>query len=304
MSIGKRKKITIAELDRIRSRTTGPMRYFDLVRVSVREVLRKRRRYIGVIGSIALGMAGFIIIITMGNDLKKNFNNDLDLLGGATILNVNFETSTKDRQEWFREPTLDAIKRLPGVTDVTEIAFKSMAVTSWHEQLYMFNLVACQANYWSLFSFHPTFGRLFNEKDVESGARVCVVGQDAARQVFGDPKKAVGQMLNIDENLYTVVGILGGVRAGDRSQFVFLPLPTARARVEKISPVYSIYVRCASWDDVSKVAAAVPGVVKAMQIDRGLRVNVAWEALKQVKRIFWWVELFIYSSIEIGRAHV
>ena len=71
MAIGKRKQITVAELDRIRRRGSGPMRYYDLVRVSVREVVRKRRRYIGVLASIALGMAGFIVIITMGNDLKR-----------------------------------------------------------------------------------------------------------------------------------------------------------------------------------------------------------------------------------------
>jgi putative ABC transport system permease protein len=297
MSIGTRKKITLAELDHIRSRSSGPKRYFDLVRVSVREVIRKRRRYLGVIGSIALGMAGFIVIITMGNDLKKNFNNDLDLLGGATIINTMFENTNRERQEWFRDQTLDAIKRMPGVTDATEVAIKSLSVITWHDKLFMFNLVACQANYWKLFSFNALSGRLFDEQDVATKARVCVVGKDVARQVFGDDKDAVGQLLNIDENLYTVVGVLGGVRAGDRSQFVFLPLPTAIARVVNISPIYSAYIRCATWDDVSTVAAALPGVIKAMQVDRGLRVNVAWEPLKQVKRIFWWVELFIYSSI-------
>jgi len=124
-----------------------------------------------------------------------------------------------------------------------------------------------------------------------------VVGADLARQIFGSEDAGIGQTLSIDDNLYTVVGILGGVRAGDRALFVFLPITTAKARVVGISQPYSAYVRCATWDDVSSVSKAVPGVVKANQIDRGLRVNVAWEPLKQVQRIFWWVELFIYSSI-------
>ncbi|MEL7641726.1 MAG: ABC transporter permease [Solidesulfovibrio sp.] len=297
MAIGKRKKITVAELDRIRRRGSGPMRYFDLVRVSVREVVRKRRRYIGVLASIALGMAGFIVIITMGNDLKKNFNNDLDLLGGATIMNVMFEQLPLERQEWFRERTLEALGRLPGVTDITKVALKTSALTTWQDRLFGFNLVGCEANYWRVFSFNAAAGRLFDERDVEEGARVCVVGADLARQMFGDDKNALGKILSIDDNLYTVVGVLGGVRAGDRSQFVFLPITTARARVVGISMPYSAYVRCATWDDVAPVAKAVPGVVKANQPDRGLRVNVAWEPLKQVQRIFWWVELFIYSSI-------
>jgi len=297
MAIGKRKKITVAELDRIRRRGAGPMRYYDLVRVSVREVVRKRRRYIGVLASIALGMAGFIIIITMGNDLKKNFNNDLDLLGGATIINVMFEQQPLERQEWFRDRTLDAIARIPGVSDITKVALKTSALTTWHDRLFGFNLVGCEANYWEVFSFNAAEGRLFDAKDVKEGARVCVVGVDLARQMFGADKEAIGKILSIDDNLYTVIGILGGVRAGDRSQFVFLPITTALARVVNISMPYSAYVRCATWDDVAPVAKAIPGVVKANQIDRGLRVNVAWEPLKQVQRIFWWVELFIYSSI-------
>ncbi|WP_029457160.1 ABC transporter permease [Solidesulfovibrio alcoholivorans] len=297
MAIGKRKQITVAELDRIRRRGSGPMRYYDLVRVSVREVVRKRRRYIGVLASIALGMAGFIVIITMGNDLKKNFNNDLDLLGGATIINVMFEQQPLERQEWFRDSTLEALTRIPGVTDITKVALKTSALTTWQDRLFGFNLVGCEANYWHVFSFNAAAGRLFDERDVEEGARVCVVGTDLARQMFGGDQQALGKVLSIDDNLYTVVGVLGGVRAGDRAQFVFLPITTARARVVNISMPYSAYVRCATWDDVGPVARAIPGVVKANQIDRGLRVNVAWEPLKQVQRIFWWVELFIYCSI-------
>jgi len=297
MAIGKRKQITLAELDRIRQRSLGLTRYTDLVRVSVREVIRKRRRYLGVIGSIALGMAGFILIITMGNDLKKNFNNDLDLLGGATIINAMFERSPTDRQEWFRDQTLEALKRLPGVVDVTAVAAKYSAAISWHDHAESTSLVACQANYWELFSFNAVAGRLFSAQEVEEGARVCVIGRDRARQVFGSIDKAVGELISIDDNLYSVVGVLGGVRAGDRGLFVFLPITTAKARVVGLTPITSAYIRCAGWDDVAPVAAALPGLIRANQPDANLRINVAWEPLKQVKRIFWWVELFIYSSI-------
>lgn len=297
MAIGKRKQITIAELDRIRLRSRGAMRYADLVRVSVREVMRKRRRYLGVIGSIALGMAGFILIVTMGNDLKKNFNNDLDLLGGATIINAMFETSPTDRMEWFRDQTVDAIKRMPGVVDVTGISVKYSAPLSWHDHSVTTTLVGCQANYWELFSFDALAGRLFTAREVAKGARICVIGRDRARQIFGSVDKAVGQLVSVEDNLYTVVGVLGGVRAGSRGMFLFLPITTANARVVDMQPIFTIYIRCASWDDVAPVAAALPGLIRANQPDHGLRVNVAWEPLKQVQRIFWWVELFIYSSI-------
>lgn len=297
MAIGKRKQISLAELDRIRRRSTGPMRYVDLVRVSVREVIRKRRRYFGVIGSIALGMAGFILVITMGNDLKKNFNNDLDLLGGATIIRAQFEWTPTERQEWFRDQTVDSLKLLPGVVDVTGVAVKHSVPVSWHDRSFLASVIACQANYWELFSFRAVEGRLFTPQEVQDGSRVCVMGRDRAKQIFGDEQKAIGQLLAIDDNLYTVVGILGGVRSGDHSLFVFLPISSAESRIMGLSATVIAYIRCSGWDDVARVAAAVPGLIRANQSDRNLRVDVAWEPLKQVKRIFWWVELFIYCSI-------
>lgn len=297
MIAGKRKQITVAELNRIRRRSSGPLRYYDLIRVSVREVVRKRRRYIGVLASIALGMAGFIIIITMGNDLKKNFNNDLDLLGGATIMRLTFERQPFEPREWFHRETLAALRRIPGVIDVTSVAVKGGASVSWHDRQFSFTLVGCEANYWSLFSFHPVAGRLIDKHDVDTGALVCVVGRDLARQVFGGDTQALGEKLSIDDNLYTVIGVLGGVRVGDRSFFVYLPVTTAVPRVVGIEQASSAYVRCGSWDAVTPVANAVPGVVNALQTSLGLRVDVSWEALKQVLRVVWWVEVFIYSSI-------
>ena len=297
MSIGRRKQITLAELDRIRRRSTGPLRYIDLVRVSIQEVVRKRRRYVGVIGSIALGMAGFIVIITMGNDLKKNFNNDLDLLGGATIVKAMFEYSPTEPQEWFRDQTMAAMARIPGVLDTTRVATKGSAVISWHDRSFSCMLFACEANYWTLMSFNAIAGRLFNTQEVAQRDRVCVIGQDLARQVFGGDKEAVGQILTIDDNLYTVVGVLGGLRMGDRTLSVLVPLTTAQARVVGLSNPYSAYARCFTWDDVAPVAAALPGVIKANQSDRDLRIIVAWEPLKQVQRIYWWVEMFIYASV-------
>ncbi|WP_245587836.1 ABC transporter permease [Desulfovibrio inopinatus] len=259
--------------------------------------MRKRRRYVGVMAAIALGTAGMIIIITMGRDLKSNFNNDLDLLGGATIMNARFERINHQPQEWFQQYTMEAISRIPGVMDTTRVVFKPQAVTTWHDQVFGFNILGVEADYWHVFSFTAEVGRLFTAEEVREGRRVVVLGQDIARRIFGGNEQAIGQLINIDNNLYEVIGVLGGVRALDKSLFAFLPLPTAQARIQQISTPYSAYIRCETWDDVEPIAKALPNVIKTYQADRGLQVIVAWEPLKQVQRVFWWVSLFIYASI-------
>ena len=278
-------------------RGTRMLRFGDLLRISFREVLRKRRRYIGVMAAIALGTAGLITIVVMGRDLKANLNNDLDLLGGATIIAAHFDPQMYDRQEWFRTRTIEAVEDIPGVREVTKSRLRSGATTTFQDKVYGFNLMGVDKNYWSLFSFTPSSGRLFTEEDIAEGRKVCVLGQDLAKTIFGSPEAAIGHILSLDNNLYQVVGIIGGVRAADKTLMAFLPISTAQARIPNISEISSLYIRCNTWDDVAPVAAVLGEVIKANQTDKGLRVQVGWEPLKQVQRMFWWVSLFIYASI-------
>jgi putative ABC transport system permease protein len=273
------------------------LRYRDLMRVGFREVVRKRRRYIGVVAAIALGTAGLIIVVTMGRDLKKNFNNDLDVLGGATIINAYYEFILMEKPEWFRDSTIKALAAMPGVSIVSNTTLKSNVETTWHDRNYQFSVVGADENYWGIFGFTPAVGRLFDARDVQEGARVCVLGSELARVIFGGDNEALGNILSIDGNLYTVIGILGGVRAGDRGRFAFLPISAALARVNDITKPANAYIRCSTWDDVEPVADKIPAVVAANQSDRGLRLNVSWESLKHVQRVYWWVTLFIYMSI-------
>jgi putative ABC transport system permease protein len=100
------------------------MQFNDLMRVSVRQVIRHRRRYMGVVLAIALGVAGFLNIVTMSREVKNNFNENLDLIGGVTVLRIYFDNQRSYRPQWFREQTLTALKRLDGVKEVSLTAVR------------------------------------------------------------------------------------------------------------------------------------------------------------------------------------
>jgi putative ABC transport system permease protein len=74
-------------------------------------------------------------------------------------------------------------------------------------------------------------------------------------------------------------------------------LTTAQDRISGLTRPNRIYLRCNTWDDVDKVAPRIPPAVLAAQAVSGLKVEVAWDQLKRIKAVAWWVELFIYSSI-------
>ncbi|MDD4871430.1 MAG: ABC transporter permease [Kiritimatiellae bacterium] len=270
----------------------------DLLRIGTRQVFRHRNRYYGGILAIALGTCGFIVVMTMGRDIKMNINRDLDLLGGATMVKVTFRRDMPSCvKSFFKQDTVDAISRLPGVNIVSLSAMKNLyASTFLREKEFGFVLVGVDDAFWTASSFTPKSGRFFSIEDVTERRKVCVLGSVLANRIFGN-LPALGQSILIDCDYYEIIGFLEGTGVGDMNQFAFLPITTAVDRIDCMTPKNKLYVRCRTWDDVESVASLIPGTVRQFQSDNGLQVDVARAQLKYIKKIAWWIQLFVFVSI-------
>lgn len=283
-------------------RLFGMRRYLDLLRVSARQVLRQRRRYLGVLISIAVGTAGVIVILTMGQIVKKNLNNDLTLIGGATIIKVSFESTTSRKDtlqhvEWFQPRAVAAVRELPGVQVLSEIVSLPHSVkTVLHNNIYSFMLMGVDQYFWEVNGFSISEGRRFSAQDVDQHSPVCILGENLAQKIFGT-NQVVGRHYSIDGDIYSIVGVMSGDTSGTLANYGFAPITTVKDRLEELPESNSLVVRCKSWDDVEKVAAAIPGAVAAHQGVELLKVTVPRGPLQQVKRIAFWVESFIYFAV-------
>ena len=272
------------------------MRLGDLMRVSIRQLLRHRRRYWGVILAIAIGTAGFITIITMGRDLKNNFNRDLELLGKATLIRVYFDRRPSFEHQWFYTSSIEALRKLPGVREASLTVNHPWVVGSWEGQNFNCSMLGVDESFWKVNGLSPKKGDFFTSQDMKERKRSVILGSELARSIFGR-KDVTGSKISIQQELYTVIAVLNGAGLGDYTHFAFMPLTTAEDRIQGVSQANRIYLRCNTWEDVEKVAPLIPGAIQAVQPVQGLKVEVLWDQLQRVKAIAWWVELFIYSSI-------
>jgi putative ABC transport system permease protein len=113
--------------------------------------------------------------------------------------------------------------------------------------------------------------------------------------MFGDTQVR-GKTLEINQEIFLIDGVLGGVADSNLANSVILPITTAEDRLAGRLLADRAYVRCDTWDDVATVAAAIPGIVKSCQSPEELHVEVAWEALKRVQQLAWWIEFLIYLA--------
>jgi putative ABC transport system permease protein len=264
------------------------------MRVSVRQVMRHRRRYMGVVLAIALGVAGFLNIVTMTREVKNNFNQNLDLIGGVNIIRIYFDNARSYRPQWFRDQTMGALKHMDGVKELT-LTSARYAHTNWHGQKFGFSAIAVDGAFWQVRNFWPLTGKLFGPDAVTERRRECVLGAELARKIFGNTQ-IKGKMLEINQEVFLVSGVLGGVTDSGLANSVFLPITTAEDRLNGRLLADSLYLRCKTWDDVAAVSAAIPGVVKSCQSPEELHIEVSWEALKRVQMLAWWIEFLIYLA--------
>jgi len=274
----------------------------DILRVSARQVLRQRRRYLGVLISIAIGTAGVIVILTMGQIVKGNLNDDLTLIGGATVIKATFESqvSRKDtiqRLQWFQPQAVEALRSLPGVMAVSEVvSLKHSVRTVVHNNVFRIMLMGVDQFFWTVNGFGIKQGRMFTAEDVSEHRPVCILGEKLAERVLEDDS-VIGRQFSIDDSIYTVVGIMSDAAAGDLATMAFMPISSVRDRIEDLPEANTVIVRCESWDDVGAVAAAIPPAVARFQNVEQLQVDVPTSALTQVRRIAFWVESFIYFAV-------
>jgi len=273
------------------------VRLADLWRVSLRQVWRHRRRYWAVVLAIALGTAGLITLVTMGREVKNHLNQDLDLIGGVTVVRLRLDNNQAEAFQWFRPAAAAAVKALPGVQEVSRLAVGRAPVT-WRGQQERITVLAVDGSFWKVRGFQPLYGILFGPQAVSGRQRVCVTGSDRARKLFGR-KDVVGLSLEVHHDLYKIVGVLEESVPEIMRNAVFLPLTTARDRVPGIMLPDRLYVRCRTWDDVPAVASAIPRVVGQHQSDERLLVEINWDRWHRVVKMAWWVEFFVYAAVGV-----
>ncbi|WP_338667755.1 ABC transporter permease [Pseudodesulfovibrio methanolicus] len=271
----------------------------DLIHISVRQVFRQRRRSLGVVLAIALGTAGLLAVMAMGDEVKKKLNHDLDLLGGATLIKMGFdeEKHPGTRDKFFTDETQEALRALQGVDVVSAATEKINWVPMFvNDKKYVVPVQGVDAGYWSANSLEPVSGFLFDKSFVGKRALVCVIGEELAESLFGE-ENALGNYIHIGKEMYKVLGVVGGLQIGQRKSYAFVPLTTAIDRSGKDYRSDRIYLRCKTWDDVKPVADALLATVKAHQSADYLVIEVSWEQLHRLVLIVWWVQLFIFVSI-------
>jgi len=176
-----------------------------------------------------------------------------------------------------------------------------------------------EPEYQAIASLRVVAGRFFDEDEAARVAPVCVLGQAAKAEIFGTDE-AVGEYVKVNEQWFRVVGVagpqltvqgdVGGIRAADVNNLIYVPLRSAILRLEDTQSrlkdeIDGIYFEMSPPTDVVTAAEAMRGVLTVSHRDAGDVAVVAPAELlaeqRRTQRIFEMVMVAIASiSLLVG----
>ncbi|MDO8932040.1 MAG: ABC transporter permease [Rhodocyclaceae bacterium] len=216
------------------------MNFLATLRVALNALrVNKLRSALTMLG-IIIGVAAVIVMIAVGNGAQAKVEEQIRSLGSNIIIVFSASaTYTGARSSAGSLQTISEDDAYAIAREIDEIEAVAPALRGSGQ------VVAGNAN-WSttFYGVTPEYfiarewpvaeGRSIEQAEITSAAKVAVIGQTVAQNLFGDAS-AIDQVIRIRKVPLTVVGVLEkkgqSMSGSDQDDIVLMPISTARKRV-------------------------------------------------------------------------
>ncbi|TAK51628.1 MAG: FtsX-like permease family protein [Betaproteobacteria bacterium] len=252
------------------------MNLYALLRVALRALAINKLRSLLTMLGIIIGVGAVIVMIAVGSGAQARVEEQIRSLGSNLLLILSGATTSGGVRMGFgsnltlTEDDAAAIPReIPEVTAAP--ALRGSAQIVWGNQNWSTVIFGVTPEYLEVRQWEIAAGRRFDATDMAGAAKVCLIGQTVARQLFGgvDP---VGQSIRVRRVPFTVVGVLEGkgqsMMGSDQDDLVIMPISTARKRVlgaanlAKQRSVGTIWVKVPEGNDMKAAEEQVRALLR------------------------------------------
>jgi putative ABC transport system permease protein len=226
-------------------------------RIALRALGRNKLRSFLTMLGIIIGVGAVIAMVAIGEGAKALVNqqivglgtNELAVLPGAMNLG-GARTGSGGRQNLTEGDAKAIIKQIPLVTAVSPVLRQSQPVIAGARNWFT-AVQGVAPEFQQIRSWEMVEGRFISQADLESTAKVVIIGQTAAANLFGD-EDPLGNIVRIKKIPFQIVGVLrpkGQTNTGiDQDDIVMMPYTTMMKRITGLTYMQQISLTAASAD--------------------------------------------------------
>jgi putative ABC transport system permease protein len=247
------------------------MQWFMTFRIALRALARNKLRAFLTMLGIIIGVGAVIAMVVIGEGAKATIRAQIASLGTNVLVilpgsanqgGVRFGSGAV---RTLVDADAKAIAReLPAVAFTSPLVRRQEQVIAgnlnWATLVQGVAPEVQQIRDWDLAD-----GRFLHEGDVDSAAKVAVIGETVARQLFGNdtPTDAVIRIRNIP---FRIVGVLSrkgqSSQGADQDDTVMIPYTTMQKRLMRITWVQTILVKAVSAERVEEAEEQITTLLR------------------------------------------
>jgi len=263
----------------------------------------KLRSFLTTLGVI-FGVSAVVSMLSIGEGAKRAAVEQIKLLGtnNIRIRDLNLTGQQQEDAERLQSDGLTAHDglviraTLPQLRAVCPLRFLDAEVTRG-DRLSTGLVIGTDGDYAEVTNFRPSQGRFIAELDQREAKRVCVIGSDVERELFG-LGNAINRRIRIDDAWFTVVGVMEQkhvrkssgtvIRIRDINKDVYIPIETAQKRftdADRPDKVDEIAVRVEAEGEVLPMADVLRRLLRRTHhTARDYEIVIPAELLAQSQR--------------------
>ena len=186
----------------------------ELLRQVLSSLARNKLRSFLTMSGIAWGVASMVLIVAMGDGFKLGQRNNTKQLGESIVIIFGGRTESQaggqraGRRVRLTYDDLRDIRRecWQVVRSTAEMQNGVRAGSPYNSG--SFNLMGVEPVYPEIRTTPIDRGRFFNETEEAEGQRVCVIGNNVRKQLFGERPVAPGAAITLNGIPYRITGIM------------------------------------------------------------------------------------------------
>ena len=233
------------------------MNFFAPFRIALRALAANTLRSILTMLGIIIGVAAVITMIAVGSGATKRVQEQMKGLGSNIMLVIpggitagGVRLGAQTGQGLTEEDALAIAREVPEVQVAAPSSRTGAQVvagnTNWSTSIFGTTNDYLEAREWPLEG-----GRAFDAADIQGSAKVAIIGQTVARELFGDVDP-LDQVIRVKKIPVTVIGVLSkkgqNSMGQDQDDVVIVPISTYRNRIQggtacKLKRIGSISVK-------------------------------------------------------------
>ncbi|MCK4417073.1 MAG: ABC transporter permease, partial [Candidatus Latescibacteria bacterium] len=231
----------------------------------------KMRSFLTILG-IVIGVAAVISMLGVGEGAKSQITSQIEKLGSNVLMVFPRRAESKEEAlEWRgRSKGLiheDAIAIKEKISAVNEVApqIRTQERVRYLDEYWDTRLLGTSPSYQTIRNLEMNEGRFFDQEELDSWAKVCVIGKTVKEELFGN-EYPVGKDIKVRDERFTVIGILkekGRVGWEDFDDQILIPFTTAQKRFTGDDKLQTIFVQAKSSEATNTATRQVETLLTA-----------------------------------------